>query len=89
MFKDHPWSDTGPGYDKYVGERPYVPFEQGTYWGKLRARWLSLQGQAIRLIDGFLGQTLGEMTTRHFMIDGFEQPSRDTFVIIAKDILIT
>jgi hypothetical protein len=88
VFKDHPWGDAGPGYDKYVAQRPYDAFEQGTYWGKAIARRLFKQGAAIRLITGFLGQTLAEMVTYHLVIDGIDGPSPgDTCTVVAKDIL--
>ncbi|KWT70779.1 hypothetical protein APY04_0840 [Hyphomicrobium sulfonivorans] len=88
VFKDHPWGDGGDAYDKYVTERDYNPFERGTYWGKLRARHRSWQGRSIRLITGFVGQTLEEMDTRHLIVDSWDGPLPDgTFAIIAKDIL--
>lgn len=85
---DHPWPDTGPGFDKYVAERPYDPFKQGSFWGKFRARQPYLRGRAFRLIRGVLGQTLAEMETRHFVIDSFNGPSMDgTYTIVAKDMI--
>jgi hypothetical protein len=85
-LKDHPWSDTGPGGDKYVTERPYNPFDLGTFWGKWRARVQFIRGRAIRLIIGYEGQTLAEMETRHFVIESFDGPTPEgTFTIIAKD----
>lgn len=86
-FNDHPWSDTGPGYDKYYAERPYNPFEQGTYWGKFRTRQLYLRGRPIRLIRGILGQTIEEMETRHYVIDTFDMGADGTYSITAKDAL--
>ena len=35
-FIDHPSNDVG--IDPYVNERAYIPYDTGTYWGKLRAR---------------------------------------------------
>jgi hypothetical protein len=85
-FKDHPWSDTGPGGDKYLADRSYDPFKQGTYWGKWRARVQYLRGQAMRLITGYVGQTLEEMETRHFIVETFDGPTPDgSFTIIGKD----
>ena len=85
-LKDHPWSDTGPGGDKYVSERPYDPFSLGTFWGKWRARVQFIRGRAIRLIIGYEGQTLEEMETRHFVVESFDGPTPEgTFTIIAKD----
>tara|TARA_R110000868_G_scaffold186079_2_gene428282 strand:- start:2344 stop:4620 length:2277 start_codon:yes stop_codon:yes gene_type:complete len=85
-FKDHPWSDTGPGGDKYLADRAYDPFALGTYWGKWRARVQYLRGKAIRLIVGYEGQTLAEMETRHFIVESFDGPTPDgSFTIIGKD----
>jgi hypothetical protein len=85
-FKDHPWSDTGPGGDKYLADRPYDPFSLGTYWGKWRARVQYLRGKAMRLIVGYEGQTLAEMETRHFVVESFDGPTTDgLFTIVAKD----
>lgn len=86
-FKDHRWSDTG-GFDKYLADRDYDPFTQGTFWGKFRGRHRSLRGKAIRFIQGSVSQTLAEMETRHFLIESFEGPSPDgAFTIVAKDAL--
>ena len=85
-FKDHPWSDTGPGGDKYLADRAYDPFTLGTYWGKWRARVQYLRGKAIRLIVGYEGQTLAEMETRHFVVESFDGPTPEgNFTIIGKD----
>jgi hypothetical protein len=85
-FRDHPWSDTGPGGDKYLADRTYDPFSQGTFWGKWRARVQYLRGKAIRLIVGYEGQSLAEMETRHFIVESFDGPTPDgSFTIIGKD----
>ena len=85
-FKDHPWSDTGPGGDKNLTKRFYDPFSLGTFWGKWRARVQYLRGQSIRLIVGSEGQSLAEMETRNFVIDSFDGPTPDgMFTIIGKD----
>ena len=87
-FSDHRHSDTGPGFDKYLGDRDYDPYKQGTFWGKFRARQPYLFGRRLRLIQGFLGQPLEEMTTRHYIIDSFDGPTADgTYTLIAKDYL--
>lgn len=85
-FADHPHSDAGAGYDKYVDDRDYNPFEQGTYWGKFRARQPYLRGCALRWITGFVGQTLGQMEVRHFLIESSDGPTPDgKFSLVAKD----
>lgn len=87
-FKDHRWPDTGPGFDKYLEDRPYNPYEQGTFWGKFRARHPYLRGRALRLIRGELGQSLEEMETRHYVIDSFDHDiATGKFTITAKDVL--
>ncbi len=87
-FKDQPHSDAGSGFDKYYAERTYNPFEQGTLWGKFRARQPFLRGRAMRWITGFVGDTLAEMETRHFFIESTDGPTADgKFSVIAKDAL--
>lgn len=86
--RDFRWSDTGEGFDKYLADRSYDPFTQGTFWGKFRARQPYLRGRAIRVIRGTLGQTLGQMTTRHYVIESFTGPGPDgRYSIVAKDVL--
>lgn len=89
-FLDSQRTDTEPAGDKYVTERNYDPWKQGTYWGALRVRHPYLRGRAMRYISGQVGQTIDEMTTRHFIIDGMTGPTRgpgSTFTITAKDAL--
>ena len=88
LFKDHPWADSGAGYDPYRTGRSYNPWERGSYWGKFRARQPFLRGRALRLIRGTLGQTIDEMTAHHFLIEDFNGPTpQGQFTITAKDIL--
>lgn len=87
-FKDHRDSDTGPAGDPYYTERDYNPFQQGSFWGKFRARQPYLKGRSLRLIRGFVGQSLAEMETRHFIIDAFNGPTPDgVYTLKAKDVL--
>jgi len=87
-FRDHKHSDTGEGFDKYHAERSYNPFDQGSFWGKFRARQPYLKGRSIRLIRGYLGQTLAEMDTRHYIIESFNGPTpQGSYTLIAKDVL--
>lgn len=87
-FVDHPHSDTGIGFDKYLVNRSYDPFSQGTFWGKFRARQPFLQGRPLRLINGVVGQALAVMETRHYVIESFDGPRPDgTFVLTAQDVL--
>ena len=51
VFRDHKDADTAPGLDPYFSERDYDPYEQGTFWGKFRARQPFLRGRAVRWIS--------------------------------------
>lgn len=85
-FSDLRHSDTGPGGDKYLADRAFNPYDRGTYWGRFRKRHKFLRGQPLRLIQGTEGQALGDMVTRHFIVDSFSGPdSTGSFSIVAKD----
>jgi hypothetical protein len=87
-FNDHPHSDTGPGGDPYLSDRPYIPFNQGTFWGKFRARQAFIRGRALRWIQGIVGQSLADMDTRHFVMESFTGPSLGgQFTVTAQDVL--
>lgn len=88
VFHDHPHSDTGPGGDKYLADRAYDPFKQGSWWGKFRARQPYMRSRPMRLIRGLVGQTLAEMETRHYVVESFDGPAADgTYTLVAKDVL--
>lgn len=85
-FNDHPFNDVG--IDKYYAERGFDPYQQGTFWPKMVARWPYIQGSAFRVIRGFVGESLEEMETRHYIVETTAGPgSSNTFSIIAKDYL--
>jgi hypothetical protein len=85
-LKDHPWPDTGAIGDKYLADRDYDPFTRGTFWGKWRARFQYLRGRSIRLIHGYVGQSLEEMETRHYIVESVSGLGSDgQITIIAKD----
>lgn len=87
-LRDGPHPDVGPGFDRYIADRDYAdPYRQGTLWGKLRARHVSLRGIPFRLIRGRVGQTLEEMETYHGFCDSTDGPSSESvFTIRAKDV---
>ncbi|WP_291209030.1 hypothetical protein [Hyphomonas sp.] len=88
VFRDQPWTDTGPGFDKYRLERGYDPVKQGSFWGKFRARQYSLRGRELRWYRGQEGQTLEEMEKRTFVVDEMDGPDfAGRFRIVAKDAL--
>ncbi len=85
-FRETRHSDAGAGFDKYLADRTYSPFNQGSFWGKFRARHPYLRGVALRLIRGFVGQTLAEMESRLFVIEMFSGPNEaGHYTIVAKD----
>jgi hypothetical protein len=87
-FKDHADSDAAAGFDKYLARRSYNPFTQGTFWGKFRARQPYVFGINVRLIRGYLGQTLSQMETRNYIGDSFDGPHPDgSYTLTAKDVL--
>lgn len=87
-LRDHKHPDTGPGFDKYYSERSYDPYEQGTIFGKLRARQPYLKGKALRCYYGERGEQLAAMEVRHFVVDSVNGPDESgVFTITAKDIL--
>lgn len=87
-FEDHRHADTGDGFDKYHAERPYNPYNQGTFWGKFRARQPFLIGRSLRLIRGHVGQTLEDMEVHHYVMESFDGPTpQGTFRLVAQDVL--
>lgn len=88
-FTDRPHPDTGAGFDKYLSLRAYSDaFERGTFFGRFAVRQKYLKGRPLRLIEGYLGQDIADMETRHFVIESFTGPDRQgNYSIIAKDAL--
>jgi hypothetical protein len=88
-FMDRPHPDTGAGFDKYLSLRAYDdPFIRGTFFGRFATRQKYLKGRPMRLIQGYVGQTLAEMETHHFLIENFTGPDRQgIYRITAKDAL--
>ncbi len=85
-LRDHPFEDTGDAFDKYPESRDYWPYGRGTFWGKNRARNPYLRGRPIRKIEGLLGEALGDMETRHLVVESFEGPSlAGRFTLVSKD----
>lgn len=84
--RDHPSPDTGPAGDKYLADRDFDPFEQGTFWGKFKARQPFLRGQTIHWYNGVAGQPLATMERRTYVIDELKGPDTNgRFTIKAKD----
>ena len=87
-FIDSPSPDTDASGDKYLADRNYDPYSQGTYWGKFRARYPSLKSQSLRWIVGTDEQQIADMETRNFVIDKVAGPTTSgMYTVVAKDIL--
>ena len=84
----HNFKDNDSLFDEYPESRNFNPYNKGTFWGKFFARFGGLEGYALRTIDGYAGQTLGEMVTRHYVMDGVTGPDTNGNVgFTAKDVL--
>lgn len=79
-FANAPHGDAG--IDKYIVDRTYDPFNQGTFWGKFRARNTYLEARPIRIYRGYYGQTLAEMDCEHFVIETLQGPDASGNVTI-------
>lgn len=64
---EHPSSDAI--FDKYLTDRTYDPFTQGTFWARLRARVPSLQGIPLRVMRGQFGDPLSTYTVEHYVVE--------------------
>lgn len=85
-FQDHPYSDRL--VDKYISDRAYNPNTQGTFWSKWLRRNPYYQNRLIRIREGYVGQDISSMRTRHYVIDQIDGPdSSGKVTLTAKDIL--
>lgn len=78
-FRDFRWGDQGT--DPYVDERAYDP-SQGTFFGKLRARFPYYYGRALRVKNGYVGDNPATMQTLHYIITEWQGPDADGNVTI-------
>lgn len=85
-FKDHRYSDILT--DPYLTGRTYDPLQNGTFWSKWLARNPFYVGWNLRVYDGYIGQTLGSMVQRRYIIERISGPdSNGNVAVTAKDIL--
>jgi len=85
-FRDPPHSDNI--VDPYLSERSYDPLTRGTFWAKWLKRNPYHIGYALRIYDGYAGQSLAEMQVRHYIIEKIDGPDSSGNVSIeATDIL--
>jgi hypothetical protein len=84
ILQDHPYDDSAA--DKYLADRDYTPLERGTFWGKWLARNPYYEGWQVSVYDGYVGQTLAEMSQRLYLLKDIEGPNSNGGVkIIAED----
>lgn len=94
-FADHPHHDRG--VDPYQRERVtgaaqadaigYDPNEKGTYWTKFFARNPYYEGRPVIIRDGLVGDVLGDMQAREYIVDALAFGTRDVVQMKAVDIL--
>lgn len=85
-FINHPHNDVW--FDKYLADRGFNPFTQGTFWPKFAARWPNLKGLECRFVRGLVGQNINDMERRYYVVDKTSGPDNNgNFSITAKDAL--
>ena len=84
-FQDHPDGDIFT--DPYLNDRDFDPIERSTFWAKWLARNKFYKNRAIRLYEGYIGQSLAEMQVKHYVIETIEGPSNGSVTIKAYDVL--
>ena len=87
MMQDIPWHDLD--MDPYVSTRPYAPGNQGTYWGKFRARHYyesrQIKHYVLPVVDGQRLTTVG-VTPSIYVASVLEGPDRNGAVkLVGKD----
>lgn len=86
VFTDHPYNDRI--VDKYRTERSYIATDRSTFWAKWIKRNPFHQNRTMRVLDGYVGQSLAAMSSRTYVIDQITGPDANGRVTIrAKDVL--
>ena len=85
-MQDIPYNDAF--VDKYISTRGFDPLTRSTFWVKFLARNKYYAGRALRVRDGYIGETPSTMRTRNYIIEKIVGPDANGRVTItAKDIL--
>lgn len=90
-LRDFPHHDRG--IDPYVSERSYTPFDQGTFFGKLRSRNPFYVNRKLVIKTGFIEDDFDfglevDFEERTYFIESFSMPdAKGNVKIVAKDIL--
>lgn len=83
-LKDFAWTDYIT--DPYADTRTYDPASQGTFFGRLRARNPYYYGRSLRVRNGYVGDVIADMRTRHYIITEWIGPdSNGNVKITAQD----
>jgi hypothetical protein len=83
-FDDAPHTDFI--VDPYLTDRDFDPLERGTFWSKWLARNPYYQNRLVRLYEGYVGDDLGDMKVRHYLMDSIVGPDSSQRVkLVAKD----
>lgn len=96
VLEDFTYSDRG--LDKYANERVsgaaqangvgYDPQDRSTFFRKLRKRFPYYEGRPLRVYQGYVGDTLEQMTATHYVMSEWRGPDINGRVTItAKDVL--
>jgi hypothetical protein len=77
-FQDEAHHDRG--VDPYVADRAYTPEDQGTWWGKWRARNPYYNGRPFRIMRGWAEadgiDLVNDFITKHYLLEGITGPDR-------------
>lgn len=87
-FIDAPWPDTE--IDPYFKERNYDTQNQGTFWGKFKARNPYYENRVLRVRRGYIGSPFSftDFIDSVYIIEQLQGIAKDDSVkIVAKDIL--
>ncbi|HQZ59939.1 MAG TPA: hypothetical protein PLQ39_09690, partial [Acinetobacter sp.] len=89
-LRDFPHSDIR--IDPYVDGRTYIPINQGSFFGKFKARNPYYNGRVMRVYSGYLSSdgsfNIANFEKRTYFLDGFDGIDASGIVkITAKDIL--
>ena len=96
MLKD--FADSDIWFDQYQSERVdgtgqtdeggYNPLNRGTFFGKLRRRFPYYVGRALRVKEGYVGDSLASMRTRNYVVTEWAGPdAAGNVTITASDVL--
>ena len=81
-LSDAPHSDNA--VDPYLSSRAFNPLTRSTFWRKWLQRNPYHAGRALRVREGYLGQSWADMRLRHYIIDSIAL-SNDGVSVKAKD----